>query len=208
MTETIPKLSEGSLHMALVGSFFAVASVAASLAVAQPSDDHVHLADAANWAVSTTNIDLLKSLIQAGVQINEPVEKEAGWTLLHFAASSGPERVVRFLMVNGADPTRRDHGGLRPIDLAYQESRTNICQVLENAQPSTSLIDGFPEGVLETVFRSLQKDSVLVTINGKDPSAELLQWLRRAWPNAVPGSKGELVTDTASNKNRYRNIES
>lgn len=208
MREKIRLTSGCASSVAAIWMSLAVINMPVSEAVAQPSDDHVHLADAATWAVSTSNTELLKSLLQAGVQINEPVEKEAGWTLLHFAASSGTERLVRFLIDSGADPSRRDHAGLRPIDLAYQQSRTNICQALANTRESASSVDGFPEGVLETVFRSQQSNAVIVSINGKDPSGELLKWLRRVWPNAIPGSKGELVTDTASGEKHYRNIES
>lgn len=206
MTKTIIAVYGRALQIAVVGVTLAALRVSASPAMAA-SDDHLHLSDAATWAVSTSNTELLKALLQAGVQINEPVEKEAGWTLLHFAASSGTERVVRFLLDNGADPSVRNNAGLRPIDLAYQHSRTNICQALTNTRASEFAIDGFPQGVLETVFRSEQNSPVLVSVNRKDPSAELLKWLRRSWPNAVPGSKGELATDTTSGEKHYRNIE-
>ncbi|MDD5704541.1 MAG: ankyrin repeat domain-containing protein [Kiritimatiellae bacterium] len=207
MNEMIPRPSDAQLRTAPLWVLCVVLGMSVPLAGAQPSDDHAHLSGAANWAVTTSNIELLKSLLQAGVQINEPVEKEAGWTLLHFAASSGTERVVRFLMDNGADPCSRDQAGLRPIDLAYRQSRTNICQVLTNEQPSSHTVGGYPEGVLEIVFGSRQNDAVLVTINRQDPSDELLKWLRRVWPNAVPGSKGELVAATASSYAYYRNTE-
>ena len=177
-------------------------------AVADPSDDHVHLAGAATWALTTSNVDLLKALLQAGLQINEPLEDELGWTLLHYAAGSGTERVVRFLVDNGAEPSCRDHGGKRPIDIAYHARRTNICEILSETRKTSYVVDGFPGEVLEWVFRPNRLDAVHVSVNGTDPSGELMEWIRGVWPNAAPGSKGEFVEDEASGEKSYRDIES
>ena len=179
-------------------------------AVAEPSDDHVHLASAAEWAVTTSNVKLLEALLQAGVQINEPVEDILDWTLLHHAAGSGTERVVQFLVDNGACPDCPDQAGTRPIDLAYQGNRTNICNILANTRPEPPPIDGFPEGLLERVFLFHRDNPVLVSVNGKDPSDKLLDWLQRnaILSNALPDSKGELLEDGESGEKFYQNIES
>jgi len=160
------------------------------------------LAEAATWAVSTSNTELLKALLQAGLQINEPLEEEMEWCLLHFAASSGTERMVRFLLDNGADPAVRDKGGLRPIDIAYEVGRTNMCQAMANLGPDQTMIGGFPEEVLAIVFGSSpREDRIFVSLNGEDLPEELLHWIRHLWPKAQSGrgreSEPEGVSDTS-----------
>lgn len=182
-------------------------SMPARFIVAQPSDAHVQLASAAKWAVAASRIELLKSLLQAGVQINEPIDEDVGWTLLHFAAGVGSERMVCFLVDNGADLFSHDPSGIRPIDIAFQQGRTNICQALANTLPHASSIDGFPRGVLERIFCSQQKDPVFVSVNGKDPSDELMKWLRDIWPNASLGSKGEQATDSVAKEKKNQKSE-
>lgn len=172
------------------------------------SDAHVPLSEAANWTVTTSNTELLQALLKAGLQINEPIDQDGlGWTLLHFAAVLGNERYVQFLLDQGADASKRDVGGVRPIDIAFEHGMTNICRQLTNPKPEAPLIDGLPEEVLERVFDFGRSNAVLVSINDKDPSEALLKWLRGRWPNGDVGSKAEKVANPDFWGARYRNAQ-
>ena len=190
-----------------------VGLVLASLcAAAEISDAHVPLSGAAEWSLTTSDTELLQALLKAGLQINEPVDNSYGpeafgWTLLHFAAGLGNERYIQFLLDHGADVSKRDRFGARPINLAFEKGMTNVCEQLANPKPSTTLIDGFPEEILEEFFRSSRTNAILVWINGKDPSETLLKRIRCRWPNADVGSKCERVANPEPWREPYQNAQ-
>ena len=181
-------------------------------AAAETSDAHVPLSEAAEWSLTTADTELLQALLKAGLQINEPIDVSIGqdalgWTLLHFAAGRGDERYIQFLLDHGADVSKRDRDGTRPIDIAFEKGMTNICQQLANPKPATTLIDGFPQEILEVFFRFSRTNAVLVCINGKDPSETLMKWIRCRWPNADIGSKGEKLANPEPWGERYQNAQ-
>jgi hypothetical protein len=181
-------------------------------AAEETPDAHAPLSEAAEWSLTTSDTELLQALLKAGLQINEPVDGSfgqdaLGWTLLHFAAGLGNERYIQFLLDHGADVSKRDRNGTRPIDIAFEKGMTNVCQQLENPKPETTLIDGFPEEILEGFFRFARTNAVLVCINGKDPSETLLKWIRCRWPNADVASKGEKMTNPEPWGEQYQNAQ-
>jgi ankyrin repeat protein len=66
------------------------------------------------------HLGVVKMLVQhMGVQgLNDRNAK--GWTALHWASAGGHEKVARFLLLAGADPTITDNGGMAPITLATE----------------------------------------------------------------------------------------
>ncbi|NLC83245.1 MAG: ankyrin repeat domain-containing protein [Lentisphaerae bacterium] len=152
---------------------------------AAPSDSHVELASAAEWAVITTNTTLLRALLDAGVQINEPIGNRDK-TLLGTAVLNKNEQMVKVLLNNGADPERKSLN-CRLIDMAFENGSTNICLLLSKRKNrKEKLIDGLPIGVLEHVFRPTGWTNVVfLIVNRSPPSAEMLVYLRESiWPAA------------------------
>lgn len=180
---------------------------------ANPSEDHLNLAAASAWAVTTSNTELMKALLQAGLQINEPVANDSGLSLLHLAVMSGNERMVRFVVDNGAILDIRSKTGSRPIDIAYEEGLTNICQLLTYNVEDKRSVDEFPAAMLENAFTCEPiTNSVLVSVNGKKPTDNMLNWLRtkRGWTHALacsePRKATEQIRDAQSRADPNRNI--
>jgi ankyrin repeat protein len=56
--------------------------------------------------------------------------KRAGWTALHYAAGLGFTTLVRPLLDRGADPSRVDEEGKTALDVAIEESHSEIADML------------------------------------------------------------------------------
>lgn len=175
-------------------------SLLVSVSQAEPSDNHIALKKAAEWAVLYSNIELLRALLQAGVQIDEPVvDNDMDWTMLHYAALHNKPRVAQFLLDNGALPDIRCKGGDRPIDFAFENGCTNVCLLLampESAQ-NERLICDIPESVLEEVLQlEFSEEPTFVSLNGTNAPAAIVEWLGRYWKDVRPSSRADLTEDT------------
>lgn len=175
-------------------------SLFVSVSLAEPSDNHTALKGAAEWAVYYSNVELLRALLQAGVQIDEPVvDTDPEWTMLHLAALHNKPRVVQFLLDNGALPDIRNKGGDRPIDLAFDNGYTNVCLLLAMPEPAQKerLICDIPESVLEAVLQlEYSEEPTFVSLNGTNAPAVMVEWLGRYWKDVRPSSRAELTEDT------------
>jgi len=179
--------------------FLIMISLLVSVSLAEPSDNHNALKGAAEWAVLNSNVELLRALLQAGVQIDEPVESNdiVDWTMLHYAALHNKPRVVQFLLDNGASLNIRSKGGDRPIDMAFDQSCTNVCRLLEKPTEKEELIGDIPEAVLDEVLRlEYSKEPTFVSFNGTNASVVLVEWLGRYWKDIRPASQAELTEET------------
>lgn len=179
-------LTEWALFFIRIGNFAVILHSSTPLCSnAAHSDSHVELASAAEWAILTTNTTLLTALLDAGVQINEPIG-DHDRTLLATAVHAENEKMVKFLLKNGADPDRKSLN-FRLIDVAFENGATNICRLLSKPENrKEEMIDGVPVGVLEHVFRPTGWTNVVfVIVNRSPPSAEMLGYLRTSvWPAA------------------------
>ena len=166
--------------------------------LAEPSDTHIDLRETASWAVRNSNVELLRALLQAGVQIDEPVDdEENGYTLLHLAAIYNKPRIAQFLFDNGAWREVRDKSGARPIDIAFQGGYTNVCQILEKPSEKEEMVGDFPEEVLRQVLRlEVSKEPTFVTFNGTNAPAVFVEWVGRSWKDVRPASQSELSEGT------------
>lgn len=154
----------------------------------EPSEDHRNLSTAASWAILRSNEVLLRALLHAGLQIDEPINGHSESTVLHEAVIGGSESMVKLIVDNGAKLDVRDKAGRRPIDYAYENGRTNICQLLARNVAHWESIAGFPVAMLEEAFKTIPvTNRVWVLFNNKEPSDEMLKWLRvtQHWPNAI-----------------------
>jgi hypothetical protein len=170
---------------------------AVGVVLGEPSRNHVALQKAAEWAVTNSNIELLRALLQAGVQIDEPVDN-MGWTMLHFAAIHNQPRVVRFLLDNGAETDVRGKYGDRPIDLAFNQGQTNVCQLLEKPARNEELVCDIPESVLLEIISPGEEDDAMppfVSLNGTNAPAAMIEWLRGYLSDVRPASQAKLIED-------------
>ena len=57
-------------------------------------------------------------------------DEEGGLTPLHLAVISGNSKVVRKLLIKGADKNKKDKSGKLPADLAKENEYKNILELL------------------------------------------------------------------------------
>ncbi|KAI4337347.1 hypothetical protein L6164_015776 [Bauhinia variegata] len=84
-------------------------------------------------AVDQNNLELLKELIEYGVDVSQP--KSDGITALHTAVSEGNTEIVRFLVEQGADVDKPDSHGWTPRALSDQQGQEEIIDIFRNIQP-------------------------------------------------------------------------
>ncbi|KAM8905288.1 ankyrin repeat and protein kinase domain-containing protein 1 isoform 2-T2 [Spinachia spinachia] len=72
--------------------------------------------------------DIILLLLEHGASTTQVDEDH--WTVLHFAAQSGDDRVVRFLLAKGAVPHAREKKGWMPLHLACQNGHDTVVRVL------------------------------------------------------------------------------
>jgi ankyrin repeat protein len=84
------------------------------------------------WACASGHLGVVKMLVQhmGGQGLEE--RSNRGSTALHYAADGGPEEMVRFLLVAGADPTITDSRGRTPRALA--EENHSIVRIREGRE--------------------------------------------------------------------------
>lgn len=175
-----------------------------------PSEDHRDLSPTACWALRRENVELLRALLQAGLQINEPVEAakgdETGRTLLHMAADQDKAHVAQFLRDNGASVYVRDAAGDRPIDLAFRNNNTNVCEVLQVPEAEDVMVGDLPEAVLREVIRFAPRQEIaFITFNGADAPKELASWFQAAgWTRLRPASDSEVGATTDGQEGQIR----
>jgi len=178
------------------------------IASAEPSDNHVALQKTASWAVAQPNVELLRALLQAGVQIDEPVEPDMGLTLLHLAAMYNRPMALQFLLDNGALKQMRAETGDRPIDLAFSEGQTNVCQLLAKQAEKERMVGEFPKAVLDEILRfEYSEEPTFVSINGTNAPPVIAKWLGRIWKDVRPASQAELSKGTQKKTGHIQDIE-
>jgi len=82
-----------------------------------------------HFAARDGELDLVRSVLDAGGDVNEPAENS--WTPLHFAAEGGHVFVVQFLLDRGADPGATTSEGYTPLDVAAVYDRSGIVELLQ-----------------------------------------------------------------------------
>ena len=110
--------------------------------------------------------------------VTDPVTLESGGTLLHEAARKKDLKLVQLLLLNGADPFRRDRRGKLPQDVTKDDKTKAI---LKKSPAAT------------TAQRSIQEKAILgnqatdKSIGGKE-SREIKGYLKK-WTNYTSGYK-------------------
>lgn len=167
--------------------------------------DYIDMCEVAVWTIYGENTKLLEALLQAGLKVNAPLTIDNGWTALHYAAMSNCPRSAKVLLENGAwiESRGRGESGRRPIDYAYEDGHTEMCEILRKPAEKDTMIATYPRDLLEEVFRPKHTNEVrFLSINGKDPSNELLTYFRGYWPNVRPRSRAVEIDPRTIQKNQ------
>ena len=82
------------------------------------------------------NLELCKALIIRGASVNK-----AGWTALHYAASSAHLDVMRLLLSEGADLNARSPNETTPLMMAAMYGSAEAVKVLLDAGADTALVN-------------------------------------------------------------------
>ncbi|KAL5190075.1 Potassium channel AKT1 [Glycine soja] len=85
-------------------------------------------------AVEQNNMELLKEIIQCGVDVTQP--KKNGITALHTAIAEGNTEMINFLVDQGADIDMPDANGWTPRVMAEQHGREEIRNIFDNIKES------------------------------------------------------------------------
>lgn len=156
-------------------------------------EDHAALSEAGRWAVLKGNVDLLKALLEAGLEKDGSLDE---WDnrLLHVAAYAEKPLVVKFLIERGATVDLKNKHDDRPIDMAFREKKTQICELLKKPEKPGNVIAGYPEEVLGMLLKTDEEPDAeprvrYVSVNGEDPGKELMTYLKGIWKDAKPASE-------------------
>ncbi len=80
------------------------------------------------YAVMSENKDMVEFLLNKGADVNADNIK---FTSLHYAAYSGNKKIVDLLIAKGININAKDDTGKTPLDLALENKRTEIVQILK-----------------------------------------------------------------------------
>lgn len=155
-------------------------------------------------AVNKRSFDFVDRLLRARANVNQ-LERD-GWTALHFAAAYGHIAIARLLIEAGADVTIKNNVGLTPIDVAKQNKKIEILEILESAKlnklsPKTleqiylSNIEAQQQILSITntnINKALVNDEILLfTLSEKGPNEELIKLLNKKIININIKSPGD-----------------
>jgi cytohesin len=98
----------------------------AELITSNPEDEKS--ANSIHEAAANGDINLVKSLLSAGTDVN--VKGRLEYTPLHHAAENGHANLVKFLISRGADLEVRNHNGRTPLVLAASQGHKGMVELL------------------------------------------------------------------------------
>ena len=176
----------------------------------ESSGDHKHLCEAAQLAVFSGDLDLLKALLHAKLEINGPIDAGNGDTLLHLAVWAGKPDLVRHLIQQGANPLLRNKDGEQPVHKLTWERDVQVAPLIQALErPLTGFDKATLAGVPVPVWREILGPAVAVPdpleplrqlegepkrmipfieFNGADPPKDLEPALSSRYPGWKPAS--------------------
>lgn len=83
-------------------------------------------------AMFQKDMKVVQLLLDYGFDVNA-IGPKNGYTPLHDAVWGNNPEAVRLLLLQGADPTIRNHDGLTPREKAAQEGKTDLVQIFDGS---------------------------------------------------------------------------
>ncbi len=83
-----------------------------------------------DMAVTYNNIEMVKYLIEQGIDVNK-TDRRSGFTSLMAAACFGRNEIVQLLLTSGADKNLVDSKGFTAIDFARKMNKKSILKLFE-----------------------------------------------------------------------------
>lgn len=110
------------------------------------ADPNIHTADTASalhMAVEQSNLEVILSLIMAGVRLNEPMEDDSP---LHRAVNNNNSQIAILLAVCGADLNKLSQDGDAPLHCAVKSNSISMVKILLCVGADVNVKDkkGFP----------------------------------------------------------------
>ena len=173
-------------------------------------DEFKVLRESAKFALYSGDLDLLKALVNAKLDVNRPLETVSGDTALHIAVRPGKLDMIHFLIKHGAKRDARNKDGQMPIDQLHTSKDMDLEPIIRALErPLTAfdktLLAGFPTALWRGLLRppKAQPDPLepvppfddeqrvfvpFISINGDDPPLELAPALTSRYPGWKPAS--------------------
>lgn len=170
---------------------------------------HSSLRGAVRYAIDESDTAFFDSLVKKGYKINLPIDADSGQTALHLAALHKNLVMIGHLLKAGADPMARDYADNRPVDMFSYEEGPDFAPTLAALKRELTEYDqrelmGMPVPMWRELLGQPKKpDDPLapsrpgrpqpalvsfISINDKDPSAEMKSALDAHFPNWRPVS--------------------
>ena len=138
-----------------------------------------------NQAVVDGDIDLVKSYISAGEDVNK--KNRMNWTLLHTAIRNKRTQIITFLLEKGADINAKENRGRTPLHFAVETGQKDVVEQLIAKGVEINVMDGRADNALSLAKKNNQKEitDLLVKNGAQDPDpSELLGDRRYYSPGA------------------------
>ena len=89
-------------------------------------------------AAMAGNINAINQAMTDGADVNAKDDLYGGWTPLHYAVSGGHMEVAKLFLTKGANVNAKNDNIKTPLDVAAQEGRTEIADLLRKHGGKTS----------------------------------------------------------------------
>ena len=127
-------------------------------------------------AIQTNNIDAVKSLLEKGVDVNEPAYTTK--TPLHYASHSRNKDILNLMLSEGADLEAKTEQGFTPLSYAVGLNHPDNCRILLEAGAEVDSLDNWQRTNLSVAAEQGLGDvtAILLEFNAKPNVLDQWNW--------------------------------
>jgi len=127
-------------------------------------------------AIQTNNIDAVKSLLEKGVDVNEPAYTTK--TPLHYASHSRNKNILNLMLSEGADLEAKTEQGFTPLSYAVGLNHPDNCRILLEAGAEVDSLDNWQRTNLSVAAEQGLADvaAILLEFNAKPNVLDQWDW--------------------------------
>lgn len=114
-------------------------------------------------AVTDGNVELVKSLISSGADVNTP--NIWGWTPLYIASGTGKKDIVNLLIAKGADVNAPNKQGETPLHFAVKNGQKDIAELLIDHGADMNVKNNSGQSPLFLAFQGDNREIAYLLIN-------------------------------------------